>query len=433
MRDEAFHLAGNYAPVTAEVEAHALEVSGALPRELTGLFVRNGPNPKTGSSAHWFLGDGMLHGIRLAAGRAEWYRNRWVRTRQFTDDAPLIRDDLTVDYATGVANTHVVAHGGKLLALVESSWPVVVTPELETVGPWNYGSRLTTAMTAHPKTCPVTGELHFFGYGFAPPFLTYHVADPTGTLVRSEVIEVPGPTMIHDFAITEHNVVFLDLPVVFDLDLAMAGTMPYAWSDTYGARVGVMPRSGGPADVRWFELDPCYVFHVLNAFEDGDQIVVDVVRYAELWRAGSWATSPAPQLWRWEIDRTAGKVFETQLDDRPGEFPRVDDRRTGLRHRYGYLVSDHSIVRHDLVAGTSEVHDFGPARTPGEPVFAPAGHGSEDAGWLLTYVYDATEDSSDFVVLDASDVSAPPVATIKLPQRVPFGFHGSWVPSGALR
>lgn len=433
MGEGPFHLEGNFAPVDAEVEAYGLEVSGALPPELNGLFVRNGPNPRAGGSAHWFFGDGMLHAVRLAGGRAEWYRNRWIRTRQFTDDAPLLRDDFSIDHGTGPANTHVIAHGGKLLALVESSWPVVVTPELDTVGPWNYGGRLGTAMTAHPKTCPITGELHFFGYGFAPPYLTYHRADPTGTLVRSEVIEVPGPTMIHDFAITEHHVVFLDLPVVFDLSLAMAGAMPYAWSDTYGARVGVMPRAGAASDVRWFDVDPCYVFHVLNAYDDGDRLVLDVVRYEELWRQGRWDATPSARLWRWEIDRAAGKVVELPLDDRPAELPRIDERRTGLSHRYGYVVSDHAIIRHDVVAGTGDVHDFGPGRTPGEAVFAPAGHGAEDAGWLLTYVYDAGRAGSDLVVLDASDVSGPEVASVRLPQRVPFGFHGSWVPSGALR
>src|SRR5437764_12350879 len=162
-------------------------------------------------------------------------------------------------------------------------------------------------MTAHPKRCPVTGELHFFGYGGVPPRLTYHGADAAGNLVQSEEITVPGPTMLHDFAITEHSVVFMDLPVVCDPSLLMAGTMPYRWSDDYGARLGVMPRGGGNADVRWFEIAPCYVFHPLNAYED-DQgaVVMDVVRYPELWRASSAGAAPA-SLHRWRIDRAAGR------------------------------------------------------------------------------------------------------------------------------
>jgi carotenoid cleavage dioxygenase len=219
------------------------------------------------------------------------------------------------------------------------------------------------------------------------------------------VIDVPGPTMIHDFAITARHVVFMDLPLVFDLELAMAGTMPYRWSDDYGARVGVMPRGGTSAEVRWFDVAPCYVFHPLNAYEDDDStIVVDVVRYPELWRAGS-SVGPPACLHRWRIDLAEGRVKETPLDERAVEFPRLDDRRTGLAHRYGYAVytergidqgTGTSLIKYDLRAGASAVHDFGPGRVPSEPVFVPASStAGEDEGWLLTYVYDAARDGSD--------------------------------------
>jgi carotenoid cleavage dioxygenase len=236
------HLRGNYAPVKEEVTAFDLPVRGAIPPSLRGRYARNGPNPRTGQSPHWFMGDGMLHGIELRDGGAAWYRNRWVRTRAFLEDARGVSAEGEVDLTVGVANTHVVAHAGRIFALVESSFPTEVTRELKTVGSFDFAGRLTTAMTAHPKICPRTGELHFFGYSFKPPFLTYHRADSAGRLVQSEVIDVPGPTMIHDFAITDRHVVFMDLPIVFDLELAMAGTMPYRWSDDYGARVGIVPR-----------------------------------------------------------------------------------------------------------------------------------------------------------------------------------------------
>jgi carotenoid cleavage dioxygenase len=434
MDERPFHLQGNFAPVEREVTAFDLPIQGAVPAALRGLYVRNGPNPKTGTSPHWFLGDGMLHGVALRDGRARWYRNRYVRTRTFVEDAPVI-GDLTA----GAANTHVIEHAGRVLALVETSFPTEVTRELETVGCFDYGGRLTTGMTAHPKRCPLTGELHFFAYSFAPPFLTYHRADAAGRLVQTEVIDVPGPTMIHDFGITERHVVFMDLPVVFDLELAMAGTMPYRWSDDYGARLGVMPRGGSNADVRWVDVAPRYVFHPLNAYEDErGAVVMDVVRYPELWRAGSSARVTA-SLHRWRVDVAAGAVSEGPLDERPVEFPRFDERLTGLAHRFGYAVerggdrgAETSLVKYDLRGGVTTVHDFGAGRAPSEPVFVPASPTApEDEGWLLTYVYDAARDTSDLVVLDAEDFTGKPVATIALPQRVPFGFHGSWLPGPA--
>jgi len=438
---KTFHLDGNYAPVTAEVTAEELPVRGALPPELSGLYLRNGPNPRDAASEHWFFGDGMLHGIDISRGKARWYRNRWVRTRSFLEGAQVFSPTGDVDRTAGPANTHVIGHAGKIFALVESSYPVEVTRELDTVGPCDFDGKLRTGMTAHPKTCPRTGELHFFGYGFMPPYLVYHVLDASGRLVKSEEITVGGPTMIHDFAITDRHVTFLDLPVCFDLEKAMQGTMPYRWSDDYPARVGVMPRAGGDADVRWFEVEPCYVFHPMNAYDDEHEgtcrVVVDTARYESLWRDTTNRFEPA-KLHRWVFDLDAGTVRETPLDDRTIEFPRVDERRTGARHRYGYAVANPGgginqpateLVKYDLETGRSEAHEFGPGRVPSEGVFAPASIGSgEDEGWVMTYVYDQRENASDFVVLDAARLSAPPVATVRLPQRVPYGFHGSWIP-----
>jgi len=435
-----FHLRGNYAPVTEEVTAFDLPVEGAVPRELRGHYVRNGPNPKTGQSPHWFVGDGMLHGVELRDGRVVWYRNRWVRTRAFVEDAPSIGPDGERDRTVGRANTHVIAHSGRILALVESSLPTEVTRALDTLGCFDFGGRLTTAMTAHPKLCPRTGELHFFGYHYRPPYLTYHRADAGGRLVQSEVIEVPGPTMMHDFAITERHVVFMDLPVVFDLGLAMAGAMPYRWSDEYGARLGVMPRGVANGDVRWVDVAPCYVFHPLNAFDQDGAVVVDVVRYPELWRHNAMSAAKAC-LHRFMIDLAAGRVREHPLDDRAIEFPRCDERRVGLPNRYGYAVyteqgvdrgTGTSLIKYDLRDGGSAIHDFGLGRIPAEPVFVPASAAAgEDEGWVLTYVYDAARNGSDFMILDAADFAAKPIATVALPQRVPCGFHGSWIPDPA--
>jgi carotenoid cleavage dioxygenase-like enzyme len=431
-----FYLRGNFAPVSEEVTVFDLPVKGAIPKDLRGLYLRNGPNPKQGiDPGHWFLGDGMVHGVRLEDGAAKWYRNRWVRTRAFSDGARFVDENGNVDRSIGVANTNVIGHAGRILALVESSFPTELTRDLGTAGVRDFDGRLTTAMTAHPKICPRTGELHFFGYGFLPPFLTYHRLDAAGRLVQSEVIEVPGPTMMHDFAVTDRHVIFMDLPIVFDIERALAGDMPFVWSDDYGARLGVMPRSGGNGDVRWFEIEPCYVFHPFNAYSEGGSIVIDVCRYPSLRRSDAGTIEHA-LLHRWTIDLDAGRVREQPLDDRGIEFPRVDDRRAGLAHRYGYAVVNlanldeqtTSLVKYDLVNGAAEVRDFGAGRAAAEAVFVPASEdAAEDEGFVMFYLYDAARNGSDFVILDARNITGEPVAVVPLPQRVPFGFHGNWI------
>jgi carotenoid cleavage dioxygenase len=359
-----------------------------------------------------------------------------VRTRQFFEDASFIDPETgVVDLTVAAANTHVVSHAGRILALVESSFPTEVTCDLRTIGTHDFSGKLATAMTAHPKICPRTGEMHFFGYGFSDPFLVYHCVDGEGRLVASETIPVAGPTMVHDFAITDRSVVFMDLPVVFDLERALSGTMPFSWSEDYGTRVGVMPRGGTGDEVRWFEIEPCYVFHPLNAYENGNKLIVDVARYDELWRTNAGKFDPA-YLHRWTIDRDTGSVREQRLDDREIEFPRIDERRTGERNKYGYTVwsrgnvgnASAALVKYDLTRDRADVHEFGPGRSPGEGVFVPASdNAGEDEGWLLTVVYDAASDCREVVVLDASNLSAKPIAAVRLPRRVPFGFHGSWI------
>jgi len=431
-----FYMKGNFAPVPDEVTAFDLEVEGAIPPQLRGLYLRNGPNPKYGDRGHWFFGDGMIHGVRLEDGKASWYRNRYVQTRVLLEQKSFVDENGNVDITIGQANTNVVGHAGRIFALVESSLPTELTRELDTVGTCDFGGRLKSGMTAHPKRCPVTGELHFFGYAFIYPFLTYHRLDAGGNLVQSEVIEVKGPTMMHDFAITDRHVIFMDLPIVFNLEKAMSGSgMPYEWSDDYGARLGVMPRGGDNTEVRWFEIEPCYVFHPFNAFERDGKIVIDVARYPELWRGGS-DRFIAAHAHRWTIDPAAGRVSEKPLDDRAVEFPRVDDRRGGLSHRFGYAVANFAgvseqaqqLIKYDLERGAAEAHTFPAGQAPGEGVFVPAAdNAGEDEGFVITYVYDEARNSSDLVILDATAFSKKPVATIRLPQRVPFGFHGNWI------
>ncbi|MGB3355497.1 MAG: carotenoid oxygenase family protein [Mycobacterium sp.] len=458
------HVTGHLAPVPDEIDAHDLPVDGLLPPELNGRFLRNGPNPLPGQpSKHWFAGHGMVHGIRLEAGRAKWYRNRWVRTKSFTGQAPQTGADGSFDLAAGEANTHVIAHAGKILALVESSFPHVLSPELETLGTSDFGGRLTTAMTAHPKTDPTTGELHFFGYSVRSPYLTYHKLSATGELVTSAPISVPGPTMMHDFAITDRHAVFLDLPITFTPERALETPLPFDWDDTYGARIGIMPLAR-PGEVRWFEVDPAYVFHVGNAHTDSaGRVVLDAARYSGADAAWAWrnlgnpsASTGVPRrsdqagaavhesgmarLHRWTLDPATGTVEETTLDDRGIEFPTIDDARVGRDARYRYAVAGGgpdaaAIVKFDTTAGVVAEHALGSDVVAGEAVFVASGSPdrAEDDGWLLTIASRRDGGGSKLLVLDATDVGRAPVATVTLPRRVPAGFHGSWITDDELR
>jgi carotenoid cleavage dioxygenase-like enzyme len=434
-----FHLRGNFAPVADEATLGELRVEGALPSELRGLYVRNGPNPRSGASPHWFLGDGMVHGVRLEAGRALSFRNRYVRTRRLADpDAPRVSPEGRFDYTLSAANTHVLGHAGRIWALEEGSFPYFLDGELNTTGWSDFGGKLKCAFTAHPKQCPVTGELLAFGYSPFAPFFTFHRVSKTGELLESTPIETKGPSMMHDFAITQSRILIPDLSIVFDLGRAMQDGMPYQFDESYGARVGVLPRDGaGP--VRWFEIEPCFFFHVVNAWDEGDRVVMDACRYASLWReAGSFAAGGGQTLHRWTFDLASGAVKEETLDERASEFPRVADARVGQKHRFSYLTLAtvggpesprlEGLLKLDAVTGKSEEHRFGPQRCPGEPVFVPAaGSRSDEEGYVLSYVHDLASATTELVVLDASRFSAPPLARVQIPRRVPFGFHGSWI------
>jgi len=440
----AWHLRGNNAPIIDEVSLTDLEVQGALPPELSGRFLRNGANPQTGDSLHWFIGDGMVHGLRIAGGKAQWYRNRYVRTPMFANpgadrtELSLDPETFEVDLTVSAANTHVIGYGGRILALEEGAYPYELTPDLDTVGPFTFGGALTTAMTAHPKVCPETGELLFFGYNvMAAPYLTYHRADANGTLLQSVPVDMGGATMVHDFAVSRNHIVVMDLPMVFDLELAMQGGMPIRWSDDYRARMGVMARTGG--DMTWFDVDPCYVFHTLNAHDEGDDVVVmRGCRLRRLWMGSadmdSGSADDNARLHEWSFNLRTGKVTERQLDGDASEFPRMADSEVGFDSRYGWATSvkdeqtGGSIFKYDLHNDTREVYNFAAGVTPGEPIHVAAeGATNADDGWLMTFTYDVATDTSSFVVLDASNPAAAPVATVPLPVRVPSGFHGSWI------
>jgi carotenoid cleavage dioxygenase-like enzyme len=439
-----WHLRDNWAPVLDELTETNLRVDGAIPPELSGLYVRTGPNPSTGTSKHWFFGDGMVHGIRIANGKAEWYRNRFIQTPNLSDP---LEDPMKAvgDLTRGTGNTSVHAHNGEILCLEEGHWPWRIDNELNTVGMQNYDGALTCAMTAHPKICPITGELLAFSYlNSGPAYLKYIRVGADGVLKQIEGIELPNMVMMHDFSITRNYAIFMDLPVCFDLDAMPAG-LPFRFNRSAGARLGVMPRDGTNADVRWFEIEPCFVFHVVNAYEDDDKIVLHVSRQKEAFAANNDDYAEVGRLWRWTIDLTNGSVSEEAIDDRPGDFGRIDDRLIGLDAQYGYLMAlggegnseepvyGSALFKYDLRTGTCWEHQLGDGVRGAEPVFAPASaDAGEDDGWVISLSHDTASGESRLLIIDAQNFSSQPVATIHLPRRVPYGAHGTWVPDRIL-
>ncbi|MFO0572798.1 MAG: carotenoid oxygenase family protein [Polyangia bacterium] len=432
-------LTGNFAPVP-ERDLTEITLEGTLPDALDGLYLRNGSNPMSGAAPHWFLGDGMVHGVRLKSGRALYYRNRYVRTAQLAQGPNPAGSPPSLE--VNASNVSVVYHAGRVLSSGEVGLPYRLDPAtLGTLGVYDFGGKLKTAMTAHPKLDPVTGELHLFGYGFLPPYLTYYVVDKTGALVSEQVIELKNPVMMHDFQLTKTRAVFLDLPVVFDWTAARAGDMfPFRWKPEAGARIGLLPRGGKGSDIKWLPLPPCFIFHTLNAYDDGDQVVLEACRFDSLWEKGINDTSQPPYLTRFTLDEKRGTVTESRIHPHITDFPVLDPRRVAQKHRYGYSLL--------LDAGTA----YGPAwmkglaklDTQGDRVTvyeAPSGHrldemtfvpksetAGEDEGFLVGFVYDHNTDRSALWVFDAQDLPKGPIAKAHLPYRVPFGFHGTFLP-----
>jgi len=439
-------LAGNLAPVHEEVTVTDLRVTGNIPTELTGRYLRNGPNPAGAvdeKTYHWFLGHGMVHGIRLDAGKATWYRNRWVRTKDVCDvlGGTPPPSDWPAGHPSFSANTSVIGHAGRTFAIVEGgSAPVELGYELDTVRVSSFEGTLPHAFSAHPKRDPKSGELHVMAYYWAWGNQVQYLVVGTDGRVRKQIdIPLPGGPMLHDLAITEKYVLIFDLPCVFNLDSAMKGVrFPYFWDHAYEARIGFLPREGVASDVRWVSIDPCYIFHPMNAYDDGDEVVLDAVRHPKMFdRERRGPSEGDPVLTRWRLNVATGAVRETTIDDRPQEFPRIREDLMGLPYRYGYAAgigggfAQDTLVKTDHHTGRVVARSDQPRFGYGEPVFvARAGGAAEDDGWVLALRHDTVSDTSDLAIFDAAALDADPVAVVHLPVRVPNGFHGNWVPDG---
>lgn len=451
-------LAGNFAPIRSE-DDFDLEITGEIPRDLRGTLYRIGPNPQfepRDPNYHWFLGDGMVHAFHVEDGKVG-YRNRYVRTPKFELERqegrslfgawgnPMQTDPVAMGKDGGVANTNIVCHAGHLLALVEGSRPFEIAQH--TLEPVGYAESYKGRVTAHPKVDPGTGEMTWFGYSTGEMPLnnqvSYGVTAADGTVVRRDDFEAPFSSMVHDFMVTQNYALFPILPLTGSLERAMSGKPAYAWEPDKGAYVGVMRRDAGVETIRWFNAPAAYVFHPMNAWEADGKIHADVMRYdaAPLFPNpdGSRGQATAARLVRWTFDLAANSdaIQETTLDDLDGEFPRFDERRAGLSYRHGWFAGDtrelktvktNAIAHIDHASGRRSVYELPAGDLTSEPVFTPrSADAAEGDGWLTAVVWRAAENRSDLVVFEAQDVASGPIATAKLPRRVPFGFHGNWV------
>jgi carotenoid cleavage dioxygenase len=445
------YLSGLNAPMDRELTLTDLVVDGVIPPDLDGRYLRIGPNPVRPPAAleahHWFVGDGMVHGLRIAGGRALWYRNRWIRSRAVSQalgepEVPGPR------HFSDTVNTHVVAQAGRTWALVEAGgYPVRLGDELQTLAHDNFDGSLRGSFSAHPHRHPATGELHAICYEATDPDRIRHVVvGSDGRVRREEPIAVRHGPSVHDCMITARHILVLDLPVTFSMQALVAGySFPYAWNPAHRARVGVLALDAPGDTIAWCDVDPCYVFHPANACETADgRIVLDVVAHATMFahsRHGPDAEATAFE--RWTVDPAARRVDRRVVDPTAQEFPRIDERFTAGPHRWVWtaglqrlggdaFVGARHLIRHDLQTGARDLHDFGAGRHVGEFVFVPRRDDApEGDGWLMGLVVDGVQQTTDFVILDAQRFGGAPQAVVRLPHRIPAGFHGNWLPTAA--
>lgn len=434
-------------PVLLEhVARRPLEVRGAIPPVLDGMVLRNGPDAAPtgapGEAATWWGGDGMVHQVELDRATASAYRARRVRTRRLSRGTGSEPVPGPVEPAEGPANAAVVWHAGRLLATDGVGFPYRLTTALDTVCVEDLDSALTSPLCARPRTDPATGALSAYGSDpYGPPFLRYHELDSAGELVHSTDVAVDGPSWQPDFAVTASRVVLFDTPARADPSAGgpapggPAPGLPYRWDPHSALGAAVLPRGAQGSTARWAQTAACLPVAVANAFDDDGAVVLDAVVAdglpdvpAECWGG---------RLERWRLDPGSGTLTRTALDDRAVALATADPAVSGRRHRYVYALEASPdpgvLVRFDTERDESVRFDPGPGRMCGEPLFVrdPDGR-SDDEGWLLTFVYDAGEDASELVVLDASRMARPDAA-VRLPARVPAGRHGTWVPAELYR
>jgi carotenoid cleavage dioxygenase len=463
------YLLGVFAPVHAEITAEDLEIVGEVPRDLNGVYLRNGPNRQFDAPGryHMFDGDGMIHAVHFENGTVR-YRNRYVRTSAFHEESRagqalwtgVMEDPRRNPFGNthglslkDTANTDVIFHRGQVLA----TWYLCGTPyavdplSLETIGAEDFLGTLVGDMMAHPKVDEATGELFWFDYGPRPPYMRYGVIGPAGTVTHLTTVDLPGARLPHDMAITQNHAILMDLPLIQDEEARRAGKHRIVFDRSLPARFGVIPRHGDGSTIRWFEAKPCYIYHVINAWEAGDEVVMDVCRVKNPQHKAAFRSPLAQMLaylrldahiYRYRFNLATGQTTEGPLDDDNIEFPSVDSRIVGRPHRYSYnmhLATEETLlfdglVRFDSATGEKQLHRFGPGRWGSEAPFAPRdGSTSETDGYLVSFITDESTGRSEVAIVDAADVAAGPIGRVLLPQRVPSGFHACWIRPDQLR
>lgn len=460
------YLHGVYAPtVHNQSSADDLEVIGELPADLSGAYYRNGPNPqfKPGNRYHPFDGDGLLHGVFFSDGKAS-YKSNLIQTACLAQEQqagetiwPGVMGPFNFDLPDfpikDTANTDVVLHNGQLITLwYNSGFPYTMDPlSLENTGAYPTPSTLSRKMSAHARVDWQTGEMFFFDYGDEPPYMTYGVANPDGTLKHQAAIELPGPRLPHEIAITQSYAILHDHPLFHDIEVLRRHKMRLLkFHRDMPTRFGLIPRLG--TQVRWFECEPCFVLHSSNAWEDGDWVVMD----------GCRSINPMPDAkpeegdlshmlaymrleannYRWRFNLKTGEVREGPIDDLNTEFNKSNQLFQGVQTRYAYhqyiplheeggaTLRFNALIKYDNQDGSYQRWDYGDGVYGSEAVFAPPAGATrdndEDHGYVVNIVTDTNDWSSWSLVFNAKDISHGPIARVKLPHRVPSGFHGMW-------
>jgi carotenoid cleavage dioxygenase len=446
------YLSGNFAPWNSEDSLDNLEIEGKLPSDLQGTLLRNGPNPQfmpTGDY-HWFQGDGMIHAIRIHDGKAS-YQNRWVHTNKFeleseagcalyeADSVPAAYQEQVKSNHPFTANTNIIQHNGNILALNEGSIPYAMDLDsLTTLGMYTYDQQIETLLSAHPRFDHQRQELMTYSYINEDGSLRYYRIDKNNRVIANQAINWPYQCMLHDFVNTENYVIFPIFPCTMSFERLMRGEPIFMWEGDQLPTVFIVTDKDGN-EVTRIETNPCYAYHFANAYEVGNTILIDAMvsektalmpdRQGNIGQKNNVMTCYS----RWEIDLGSKKMTLTAFDELDTEFPRFDERFNGLPYHTFYCGGNQSsadffdrIVCYQ--AGTDNKQQFilPTGDVPGEPVFVPRS-AKEGDGYLLSVVYRKQEDRSDVLVLDAQRVADGPIATIKIPHRIPYGFHGNFV------
>lgn len=450
-----FFLTGNYAPWPEEDDYIDIKTThGEIPHELNGILYRNGPNPQFPCSEnHWFTGDGMLHAFEIQNGKIS-YRNRWIKTERFLLEKsknktlfyfanPAKSDPSTHNISHNTANTNIIFHGNKLLALQETSAPVIINPaDLSTLGEYHYDGKIPH-MTAHPHFDYQTGEMFSFAYEIGTNEVKYYIIDVNGIVTKIQNLTAPFSSFMHDFFITKNYVIFPILPLIFDFQRTAKGLPVLMWEPDKGTHFAIMPRNGSAKDITWFNCESFYTYHFMNAFEKDGCVYLDGCKSLKPGlfpdKDGKIPTleESAAQLARWCFNLKTKQMSVTQLDATNVEFPRFDERFTGLPYQHGYAAASlknndvqsifDGIVHYDFKNNQHKILELDKSQITSEPVFVPRTKTSvEGEGFLLSVIYDARRDTSDLYIFDAQNIEKDPLAIVQLPHRIPNGFHGNW-------